>query len=93
MLLAGVAAAPEEDIDPSDLEIGQTGKLDTRGGKLSYFSPAENPIGEDEVGDAPAAGEAHGLGPGDVESVRDIPAGELGERGEGHGVGAGGDGV
>ena len=43
------AAAPEEDIDPSDLEIGQTGKLDTRGGKLTYFSPAENPIGEGEV--------------------------------------------
>ena len=43
------AAAPEEDIDPSDLEIGQTGKLDTRGGKLSYHSLAENPIGDGEV--------------------------------------------
>jgi hypothetical protein len=47
--LSRAAAAPEEDIDPSDLEIGQTGKLDTRGGKLTYHSLAENPIGDGEV--------------------------------------------
>jgi hypothetical protein len=46
VLAVSRAAAPEEDIDPSDLEIGQVGKLDTKGGKLFYYSPAENPIGD-----------------------------------------------
>jgi hypothetical protein len=41
--------APEEDIDPSDLEIGQTGKIGTLGGTITYYSLAENPIGDDEV--------------------------------------------
>ena len=40
---------PEEDIDPSDLEIGQVGKLGTQGGKVAYYSMAENPIGDGEV--------------------------------------------
>ncbi len=47
--LASSAAAPDEDIDPSDLEIGQIGKIDTRGGQVSYHSLAENPIAADEV--------------------------------------------
>jgi hypothetical protein len=47
--LAGAAAEPEEDIDPSDLEIGQVGKLDTKGGTITYYSLAENPIGDGEV--------------------------------------------
>jgi hypothetical protein len=50
MLAPGRAgAAPEEDIDPSDLEIGQIGRMDQRGGKLTYYSLAENPIAEGEV--------------------------------------------
>jgi hypothetical protein len=49
LALARAGAAPEEDIDPSDLEIGQIGRLDKRGGKLTYHSLAENPIGEGEV--------------------------------------------
>jgi hypothetical protein len=47
--LTRAGAAPEEDIDPSDLEIGQVGKLDTKGGTVTYFSLAENPIGDGEV--------------------------------------------
>jgi hypothetical protein len=50
VLFAVVRAAPEEeDIDPGDLEIGQIGRMDKRGGKLTYFSLAENPIAADEV--------------------------------------------
>jgi hypothetical protein len=46
---AHAIGAPEEDIDPGDLELGQIGKMDTQGGKLTYFSLAENPIGDGEV--------------------------------------------
>jgi len=49
LALARAAGAPEEDIDPSDLEIGQVGKIGTQGGKVSYYSLAENPIGDGEV--------------------------------------------
>jgi len=49
LALSRAAGAPEEDIDPSDLEIGQIGRLDTRGGKLTYYSLAENPIADGEV--------------------------------------------
>ncbi len=47
--LAAAAAAPDAEIDPSDLEVGQVGRIDTRGGKLTFFSAPENPIGDGEV--------------------------------------------
>ena len=50
LALPWAAAAPQEDdIDPSDLEIGQVGKMDTAGGRITYYSLAENPIGDGEV--------------------------------------------
>jgi hypothetical protein len=49
LAVSALAAAPEEDIDPSDLEIGQVGKIGTQGGKISFYSLDENPIGVDEV--------------------------------------------
>jgi hypothetical protein len=48
-ILSPAVAEPEEDIDPSDLEIGQIGKIGTQGGKVTYYSMAENPIAADEV--------------------------------------------
>jgi len=48
-MLSAARAEPEEDIDPSDLEIGQVGKIGTQGGKVTYYSLAENPIGDGEV--------------------------------------------
>jgi hypothetical protein len=47
--LSATGTEPEEDIDPSDLEIGQIGKIGTQGGKVTYYSLPENPIGDGEV--------------------------------------------
>jgi hypothetical protein len=50
LLAVGRAAGlPDEDIDPSDLEIGQVGRIDTRGAAVTYWSLPENPIGDAEV--------------------------------------------
>lgn len=46
LLLAEGAAA---DLDPEDLEIGQVGRLTTRGGIITFSSAPENPIGEGTV--------------------------------------------
>jgi hypothetical protein len=51
LVLAGVRGftAPVEDLDTGDLDVGQIGRIDTHGGKVTFYSDAENPIGDDEV--------------------------------------------
>jgi hypothetical protein len=76
--LASAATEPEEDIDPSDLEIGQIGKIGTQAGKVTYYSLPENPIGDGEVIVEPRTKE----GPGRPFIVRHVdvkkfPAGKV----------------
>ncbi len=62
LLAVYTSAARSEDtyLDPGDLDVGQVGRFDTRGGRLSFLSAADNPVGEGEVLVAP-----HGAdGPG-----------------------------